>query len=84
MCEISKIHTGLKVVFFSGMLLPLITIIMHECSQALNTYHEKSRGNSKYLLGKFFRQCLLDIVNSLDHFSLSLLRYMGVYTMHVV
>ena len=49
------------------MLQPLIVIIMQDCSQALETYGQKSGGVSKCLLSFSIRECLWYVVGSLGH-----------------
>ena len=49
------------------MPLPLIIIIIQDCSQTFNTYGERSTGVKKCLLNIFCRKCVLNVFNSLGH-----------------
>ena len=52
---ILRIHNGLTVIFCFGACYPRITIIMQDCSRALNTHGKRL---SKFLSGIFCRSCV--------------------------
>ena len=61
MCATGRIHNGLNVI----LCLSLSLLINEELLPALNTYRERSRGLSIWLLGIFCWECIHDVVSYL-------------------